>query len=122
LGGWEAAYGTGGGAGRRLREQAAADSSGLAAESRKCDSGHSFDSSLAGEKENEEGNTFKGLRRGTGGRGRLTAARHGTAGTVSKRRGGKGRGKGKSGRRGSSPESGTPAVACGNSEAARQRL
>jgi hypothetical protein len=42
---------------------------GLAGDSRKHDSGHYFDLGLVGEKESEEGDTFKGSGRGAGGRG-----------------------------------------------------
>jgi hypothetical protein len=52
---------------------------------------------LAWEKESKEGNAFRDFERGAGGRGRRTTSRRGTAATASKRRGGKGRGKGKTG-------------------------
>jgi hypothetical protein len=64
-------------------------------ESRKRDSNHDFSSGLAWEKESKEGNAFRALEPSVGDQGRRTAARCGTVATVSKRHGGKGRGKGK---------------------------
>jgi hypothetical protein len=73
---------------------------GLIRKSRKHASGHDFGLGLACEKESEEGNAFRGLEQGAGGRGRWTTARRSMMATASKRRGGRGRGKGKAGRGG----------------------
>jgi hypothetical protein len=94
---------------------------GLVVKSRIRDSDHDFGSSLAWEKESEEGNAFRGLERGAGGRGRRMTVRCGTAVTASKRHGWRGRGKGEAGRRGHLPQRGTPAAARSNKGAARRR-
>jgi hypothetical protein len=49
----------------------------LVGKSRQRDSSHGFNSGLTWEKESKEGNTFRGLRRGTGGWGRRTVAARG---------------------------------------------
>jgi hypothetical protein len=95
-------------------------SGGLVGESCKHDSSHDFGSGLAWKKEGEEGNTFRGLERGAGDRGRRITARRGTEVTASKHRGEKGRGKGKVGQRGPLPQGGTSAAARGNRGAARR--
>jgi hypothetical protein len=64
---------------------------------------------------------FRGLGQDAGGRGRWTTARRGMAVMASKRHSGKGRGKGQTGRRGSSPQGGAPAVAHGSRRVARQQ-
>jgi hypothetical protein len=69
----------------------------LIGESHKRDSDHDFGSGLAWEKDNKEGNAFRGLERGAEGQGRRTTARRGTAVTASKCHGRKRRGKGKTG-------------------------
>jgi hypothetical protein len=95
----------------------------LVGKSRKRDSGHGFNSGLAWEKESEEGNAFKGLLRGAGGRGRRTMVRRGTTAmvTASKLHGGKAGKKG--GKRPATllTQGGTPAAARGNKGAARRR-
>jgi hypothetical protein len=71
----------------------------LVGKSRKHDSSHGFDLALAWEKESEEGNASKGLRRGTGGPGRWTAARRDRGAPVSNRARGKTGNRGEKGRR-----------------------
>jgi hypothetical protein len=67
------------------------------------------------------GNTSRGLRRGTGGRGRQTTVRRGTAASASNLHSGKAAKKGKRGRGGSSPQGEALMVACGNRRAVRRQ-
>jgi hypothetical protein len=94
---------------------------GLAGESHKRDFGHNFGSGLVWEKENEEGNAFRGLEWDAEDRGKRTAVRRSKVATASECRGRKGRGRGKAGRQGPLPHGGTSAVARGDRGVARQR-
>jgi hypothetical protein len=71
---------------------------GLTGESRLLDFGRYFISGLVGEKEIEEGNVSRGLRRGAGGWDRRTAPRRSRGVPVSKRACGKAKNKGEKGR------------------------
>jgi hypothetical protein len=111
----------GAGAALALAPTATARGSGLAGLGRKRPFGRGFKRGLHGENAGTTGKVSRGSDWRDGDRSKLATARRGEAATMSNCRCGKGRGRGKTGRRGSLPRGEAPAATRGDRGAARRR-